>query len=200
MAREIFDRKKYHKKLNHFIIKFLKLNKNFYTQNDFLFVRSYVDFKISYNPRCQLLDFTPALKGNSLIDGYYEHEYNKMLQIVRSIYEKMAFEFFTEYGEVMDKYLYARLYGVSANRMSMGSVPYTTVISKNNLEEWGEVENWVLHSENYRNDPVFKYAYWGDRFGRISTPNKKEQKIIRSNYKKPRAILNPTKELYSERY
>lgn len=167
------------KPLNKFIINYFKLNKNKYTQNDYLFLRKFNDFTVAYNPRCQLLDFS-AHQNNSRsyyhMDEFYYWQCKKIIEISKKVYEDLSYSFFLETGKVLDDYIHCRLHGL---RCKNASVDYITEISNGTHKEWSEVENWEETSKQYKKDKYFKYAFFGtwDKNKKILVPNKKEEAI-----------------------
>lgn len=189
--------KPYYEPLTKFIINYFKLNKNKYTQNDYLFLKKFKDFTVAYNPRCQLLDFSPHLNST---DRYYSQEEfyywqcQKIVEIGKKIYEELSYDFFLQTGKVLDDYVHCRIYGLKCKN---GSVNYITELSSGIHSEWSEVEQWSEKCIQYKKDKYFKYAYYGsgDADGKkIKVPTKIEEKMGASSSPVSR------KNLYRESY
>lgn len=189
--------KPYFEPLNKFIINYFKLNKNKYTQNDYLFLKKFKDFTVAYNPRCQLLDFNAQQNnGQSYysMEEFYFWQCQKIIAICKKVYEDLSYEFFLQTGKVLDDYVHCRIHGLKCKN---GTVDYITEISNGKYKEWSEVENWAEISQKYKKDKYFKYAYFGswDKNTRIQVPKKNEAKI---GNKSPVARRNLYRESYDK--
>ena len=180
-----------------FVIKYFSLKKVKYTCSDFLFKKEYQDFVILYNPRCQMVDITPNIKDHSLSNLLWKHQCEKMLEIAQKTWDDLSYEYFLTYGVVPDSYVNCRLYGVSC---SHGSFPYVTRLSKVEIDEWSEVENWNLVAKRFMKSKYFKYACWGtiDGYKQKGNPTTLEKKEIRKQ--RPKRLKLMSSETYAEKW
>jgi hypothetical protein len=142
--------------LEKFLIDYFKLKPNRYTQNDYLFTRQGKDYDVGYNPRCQLLDITPV--GKRWFEEFLPYHATRITKEVQKLWEEVSFEFMLQYGQNIDEFLVARLYGL---RCQSPDFPYITYLTKND-NEWAEVENWAALAPKYMKRKIFQYAYFGE--------------------------------------
>lgn len=142
-----------------FIKKKLKLRPNYFTSNDYLYHIEGKDYKVGYNPRCQLLDFTPVEKGSSYHSEFSKWEYLKFVKQTKKFWEDCCLEFFLQTGQHPDQFIVARLYGVQGR-----DCEYITYLSDNEFGEWDEVDNWKEQARKYKKNKYFKQAYFGPQF------------------------------------
>lgn len=154
------------------------------TKNDFFYHVEFKDFKISYNPRCQLLDFTPNSYYFSNKNTILPYHHEQMTNGIKSFVDKMCWEFFLQFSIPLDKITCIRLYGVISSNTT--SYEYTSILSENQ-NEWSQISNWDSLSLTFKTDPHFKYAYFGESddslFQKISPEDKKKSKQIKYKLK-----------------
>lgn len=142
-----------------FIIKKIKLRPNYYTQNDYFYHKEGKDFSVGYNPRCQLLDFTPLNQTRSYHQSFSKRDYLKFLAQTKRFWEDCCLEFFLLTGKHPNQYVVARLYGVQGLECE-----YITYLTDNEFGEWDEVDNWQEQARRYQKNQYFKQAYYGPQF------------------------------------
>lgn len=167
-----------------FIIKKLKLRPNYFTPNDYLYILSGKDYEIAYNPRCQLLDFTPKFKSDH--QEYLPYETEKIFQQLSKLWEDLSFEFFTTYGKNPEQFVVARIYGV---RSWQHHFEYITYLTHNELDEWSQVANWTVQGKKFKKRSYFKFAYYGEGFAQSPMV---PRKLARKKTPKVKGLVLPT--------